>query len=141
MTVFVQGVIQLGGTPALVLGSVAAAGSASTLVRTDDTIALTPQINALGNETGGVTWDLASGTVITATLTGNISSLALSNPVVGQVYQLILTHSGGSRTVAWPASVAWAGDSAPSLSANGQVDIITLVYFGSTFYGSFSLDY
>lgn len=68
------------------------------------------------------------------TLTNNITSLTLSNGVAGQ--ELILTliqDATGSRTVAWPSNVKFAG-SAPTLSGASKRDMITLAFDGTNWY-------
>ena len=76
------------------------------------------------------------------TMTTNISTLAFSNvPVSGNVYNLtmFITQDGsGNKTLAWPASVKWAGGTAPTITAAAnKTDIITLVTHngGTTWYG------
>lgn len=51
-------------------------------------------------------------------------------------FTLILTVSG-TRTVTWPASVDWAGGSAPDAPASGETDVFVFVTRngGSTWYG------
>jgi predicted secreted protein len=78
--------------------------------------------------------------IITLTMTGN-PTIAFSNvPASGTAWSctLLLKHSGGARTVTWPASVKWQGGSAPTLSGSGDTDIITLftVDGGTNWYGS-----
>jgi len=50
-------------------------------------------------------------------------------------FTLILTN-GGSQTVNWPASVNWAGGTAPTLTSSG-VDVLTFITVdaGTTWYG------
>jgi hypothetical protein len=74
------------------------------------------------------------------TMTGN-PTIAFSNvPTSGTVFSLtlVLVHSGGSRTVTFPASVKWQGGTAPTLSASGDTDIITLFTMdgGTNWYAS-----
>jgi hypothetical protein len=56
---------------------------------------------------------------------------------------LILVQDGtGSRTATWPASVLWAGGTAPTLStAANAVDIVSFIYDGTNYYGSAALDF
>lgn len=51
-------------------------------------------------------------------------------------FTLILTVSG-TRTVTWPASVDWAGGSAPDAPASGETDVLVFVTRdgGTTWYG------
>jgi hypothetical protein len=44
--------------------------------------------------------------------------------------------------VTWPATVIWSGGTAPTLTTTvGKVDIVTLVFDGTNFYGNYSLNY
>lgn len=73
------------------------------------------KIVALGNITGAVNIDLASGDIITATLTGNATLTWTNLPPsgYGADIELRLTQDAtGSRTVTWPASTKWPGGSA-----------------------------
>ncbi len=56
---------------------------------------------------------------------------------------LILVQDGtGSRTATFPASVKWAGGSAPTLTTTANaVDIISLLYDGTNYYASSALDF
>lgn len=50
--------------------------------------------------------------------------------------------AGGNFTVTWPAEVKWPGGTPPTLSvAAGAIDVITLYYDGSTYFGSYGLAY
>ena len=85
--------------------------------------------NALGDLAGG-TDDIALtvGNVVTATVSTGTQTFTFSNPTAsdeGCSFTLILTD-GGSQTINWPASVDWAGGSAPSLTASG-VDILVFL--------------
>lgn len=99
-------------------------------------------LNALGNQTGTMAINLASGNVVSARLTGNITTLTITGAVSGRAcsFGLYLTQDGtGSRTVAWPSSVKWAGGTAPTLST-GANDVDILVFEtidnGTNWYGS-----
>lgn len=87
------------------------------------------------------TIDLENGNVHTITLDDNCT-LTFSNPPATGIagsFTLIVTQDGtGSRTITWPASVDWAGASAPTLSTGaGDVDILSFltVDAGTTWYG------
>lgn len=96
-------------------------------------------VNAIGSIGGGTQdIDLESGNVVTATVDTSETTFTFSNsPASGTAgsFTLILTD-GGSQTVNWPASVDWAGGTAPSLTSSG-VDV--LAFFttdgGTTWYG------
>ena len=85
--------------------------------------------NAIGSTGGGTQdFDLTLGNVITATVDTSANTFTSSNPTAsdeGCSFTLIVTN-GGSQTVNWPASVDWAGGTAPTLTTSG-VDILTFV--------------
>ena len=96
-------------------------------------------VNVIGSTGGGTQdIDLEAGNVVTATVDTSANTFTFSNPSTSGVscsFTLILTN-GGSQTVNWPASVDWAGGSAPTLTAAG-VDVLafTTVDEGTTWYG------
>jgi hypothetical protein len=85
--------------------------------------------------------NLANGTVFSVTMNSNIINVVISNVPSGTnavSVTLILTATGSSRTVAWPAGTKWSDGQAPTLStANGRIDVITLMTpdNGSTWLG------
>lgn len=94
---------------------------------------------AHGNTGGGTEdFDLSAGNVHSATVNSSANTFTFSNPPASGTagsLTLILTN-GGSQTVNWPASVDWAGGSAPTLTSSG-VDILTFLTTngGTTWYG------
>ena len=58
-------------------------------------------------------------------------------------FQLIISQpASGSGTITWPASVKWAGGSAPTLSSGGQkIDIVSFLYDAGTYYATISKDF
>lgn len=95
-------------------------------------------VNALGSGGGTRTVDYTLGPVVTATVSTSANTFAFTNPPAsGRAgsFTLILTN-GGSQTVNWPASVDWAGGTAPTLTTSG-VDILTFTTIdgGTTWYG------
>lgn len=98
----------------------------------------------IGNmNTTGNTLDWNNGNVQYITLTGNSGISTFSNGKDGGRYMLYLKQSGGSFTMSWPAAVKWPGGTAPTLSANTKVDVITFAYesTNTTYYGASSLNY
>ena len=101
------------------------------------------KLNDLGNQAGAtVTVDMTLGNHVAMVLTGNISTLTINNPPpTGKAGMLILyiTQDGtGGRTFTFPASVKWAGGSAPTVtSAAAATDVFTFVTrnAGSTWIG------
>ncbi len=96
-------------------------------------------INAIGSTGGGTQdIDITAGNVVTATVDTSANTFTFSNPSAtgkGCSFTLILTN-GASQTVNWPASVDWAGGTAPTLTAAG-VDILTFMTIdaGTIWYG------
>lgn len=93
------------------------------------------------NSTTTTTLNLTNGNVFSITLIGN-TTLALSGATNGKAcaVSLYLTQDGtGNRTVAFPASVKWAGGAAPSIST-GANSVSILVFEtlngGTTWFGS-----
>ena len=88
------------------------------------------------NIAGAVSIDLsvAASNNLHLTLTGNVSSFALTNPADGAVYNIRFIQDGtGSRTfAAFPSAFKFAGGTAPTFStAAGAVDFVSAEY-GST---------
>jgi hypothetical protein len=86
---------------------------------------------------GALTLNLNNGTHFDVALNANVTSLTISNPPIsGRAgsFTLVFTADGTPRTVSWPASVKWAGATAPTLtSANGKKDVFTFItYDGGT---------
>ena len=116
-------------------------------------------LSAQSGNTGGLTWAAASseiqqteivGSISTGTLdlsTGNVFSDAPSAnvtyvfnnpPASGTAYGFTLKVTpSGTYTVTWPASVDWAGGTAPTAPASGETDVFTFYTQdgGTTYYG------
>ena len=81
--------------------------------------------------------DLSTGNVFTINLSSNISTLTLTNAVVGTYLIKFVQDATGSRTVSFPAAWKWAGGVAPTLTSTAsKLDIVTLVYDGTLFYAT-----
>jgi len=82
--------------------------------------------NAIGATGGGSqTIDLTLGNNVVATVDTSANTFVFSNPTGTDElcgFTLFLTN-GGSQTVAWPATVDWAGGTAPTLTSSG-LDIL-----------------
>jgi len=88
------------------------------------------------NISGTVSIDLAAtakSNNLHLTLTGNVTSFALTNPVDGAVYNIrFIQDSTGSRTITLPSAFKFAGGTAPTFStAANAVDFMSAEY-GST---------
>lgn len=89
------------------------------------------------------TWapDVANGNVQTMTLTGNLVINGFSNVTGGQSVTLILKQDAtGGRTFS-TTTIKFAGG-APTLSASpNAIDIMTIYYDGTDYYGSLANDF
>ena len=93
---------------------------------------------ALGSAGGTRAVNLNDGNSVTATVATSANTFTFSNPTASDElcgFTLELTN-GGSQTVNWPASVDWAGASAPTLTTSG-VDYLVFwtVNGGTKWYG------
>jgi len=119
--------------------SKAVTADANGVVKFDNGI--TEESTALTSGTS-VTLNIRDGSVYTITLAHNIGTFTWSNPAgsgYASSFTLKVTQDGtGSRTISWPASVDWAGGTAPTLST-GANDVDVFVFFtvdgGTTYYG------
>jgi hypothetical protein len=85
-----------------------------------------------------INWNNGATQYVVLGATGR--TVTFANPVNGQVYRIIIKQdANGSRTITtWP-TIYWSGGRAPTLSTAGNsIDIVTLLYTGTTYYGDFS---
>ena len=88
---------------------------------------------AHGNTGATETLDISAGPHHTATI-DEACTFTFSNPTASDElssFTLSLTN-GGAFAVTWPASVDWAGASAPSLTASGLDLLVFMTYDGGT---------
>ena len=75
---------------------------------------------------GTLVLNLETSNIFTVSLNAAITTLTISNPPAsgsGGSFTLIFTADGTARAVTWPASIKWAGGTAPVItSASGKVD-------------------
>ena len=109
---------------------------------------LNPKIVPGGNQTSSFNIDWATGPVqeFTLNVSGGAVSLSgatWSNPIAGGSYLLKLVQGATPTNVtAWPASVKWGAAGAPTLSnVTGKVDIVNLVYDGTSYYATYALGF
>jgi hypothetical protein len=99
------------------------------------------ETTVIANTGATYTIDLESGNVFNLTLTGNCTYTFSNPPASGSAgaFTLIQNQDGtGSRTVTWPASVEWAGGSAPTITSTASsTDVFTFITTdgGTTWYG------
>ena len=96
---------------------------------------------AIGNTGTSQTIALTSGTVQTATLTGNCT-FTMPTATAGKSFILLLKQDGtGSRTATF-TSVKFNAAGAPTITATAnKMDILTFVADGTNWYGSISQGY
>ena len=79
--------------------------------------------------------DLSGGNVFTVNMGLNITTLNLTNPVVGTYLIKFVQDATGTRDVTFPVAWKWAGGVSPSLTNTAnKIDIVTLIYDGATYY-------
>jgi len=81
---------------------------------------------------GTVTVDVNTAAYYTVTMTGNITTLTISNvpssPALFSLTLEIIQGGSGSYTITWPGTVKWPGGVAPTLTTTvGKADVITLI--------------
>lgn len=104
--------------------------------------------NAVTSTTNAVSLDLSTGNSFYHLLTENTTITPSNPPASGTFGQFTIIiqqdAGGGAYTVAWAASVNWAGGSAPTISTgNSAIDIVTALTIdgGTTWYANFAQAY
>lgn len=83
------------------------------------------------------TIDLSTGNVFTVNMGLNVTSLSLTNPAVGTYLIKFVQDATGVRDVTFPTAWKWAGGVIPSLTNTAnKIDVVTLVYDGTTYYAT-----
>jgi len=91
----------------------------------------------VGTESSG-TLDLSTGNVFSHAPSTNVTYVFSNPPSSGTAFGFTLKVSPSATiTQTWPASVDWAGGSAPTATASGETDIFTFYTQdgGTTYYG------
>jgi len=86
----------------------------------------------------GTTLDLTSGNVFSHAPSSAATYVFDSPPTTGTAYGFTLKVTpSGTYTVTWPASVDWAGGTAPDAPASGATNVYTFYTQdgGTTYYG------
>jgi hypothetical protein len=84
-----------------------------------------------------------SGNVFSLTTSGNTTFTFSNPPASGTAYGFMLRlTAGGTHTITYPASVDWAGATAPDAPASGETDVLvfTTTDGGTTWYGALAID-
>jgi len=105
-----------------------------------NTIGFTQQ-TATGDGTTTIDWKLGNKFFFTFGAQNDV--FTFTPPTKPCNLLLVLKQDSiGSRTATWPASVLWAGGTAPTLSTGADaVDIVSFYYDGTNFYGVPSLNF
>jgi len=92
---------------------------------------------------GTTTFDFTNGNKLKFTFGGQNETFTFTAPSKPCALQLMLVQDGtGGRTVTWPATIKWPGGTAPTLStAANAVDIISILYDGTNYYATSSLNF
>jgi hypothetical protein len=98
----------------------------------------TETVNILGTlSSTPVDIDLNEGNIVSATCATDITFTFSNPPVSGKCGSFIFViTNGGSVSITWPVSVAWAGGTEPTLTTSGT-DILTFFTIdgGTIWYG------
>ena len=100
----------------------------------------TEGVVAIGTVGATHTFDLANGTVQTATLTSATAcTFTMPTATAGKSFVLLIKQpASGSTTTATFTGVKWSGGSAPTITATlGRLDIINFYADGTNWYGTF----
>lgn len=96
---------------------------------------------AVGNKSGAASFDYTAGGVQRCSVTGNITSMAITNPPAsgkaGMLTIVFQQDATGGRTIAWGSAFRFPGGTDHTLSAAANaIDIFTLVTWdaGTTWY-------
>lgn len=94
-----------------------------------------------GTTTGTITPDVANGNVQTITLTGNITFNAFANAETGQSMTVIIKQpsSGGPYTLT--STMKFAGGTKTLSTAADAIDIMSVLYDGTTYYASLATNF
>ena len=125
-------------TPTLISPNIGAA-TASSLNSTGDITAKRYKLTMPSAITAASTTniDLSTGNVFSINLGSNITTLNLTNPAIGTYLIKLVQDATGARTISFPVAWKWAGGIAPTLTTTAnKLDIVTLVYDGTTYYAT-----
>jgi hypothetical protein len=84
-----------------------------------------------------IDWSLAG--CHTKTLSAN-TTFTFSNATAGQSIVVRLTNTASNYTVTWP-TMKWTGNVAPTMTIGAKSDIYTIIYDGTSYFGSYVQDF
>ena len=81
--------------------------------------------------------DLSTGNIFTVNMGLNITSFTFTNAGVGTYLIKFVQDATGTRDITFPTAWKWAGGVIPSLTNTAnKLDIVTLIYDGTTYYAT-----
>jgi hypothetical protein len=87
------------------------------------------------NSTSTTTLDLSTGNVLQVVLTGS-TTLAFTNPIIGTYIIKIKQDATGNWALNFP-TIKWSDAAVPTITTTpNAVDLITIIYDGTDYYGS-----
>jgi hypothetical protein len=90
---------------------------------------------------GTVNIDWTTGVKQRITMSANTTLTFTAPPGVANLLLRVAQSGGGGFTITWP-TIKWSGGSPPTLTAAATgIDVISLYYNGSTYFGTFSLNF
>ena len=100
----------------------------------------TETLQAVGTVGASSTLSLATGTVLSATLTASTPcTFTMPTATAGKSFILILTQASSGMTTATFTSVKWPAGTAPTITATASaVDILSFVSNGTNWYGNYA---
>lgn len=81
--------------------------------------------------------DLSGGNIFTVNVGLNVTTLNLTNPVVGTYLIKFLQTGAGNWNITFPVAWKWASAFIPDITpTSGKLDIVTLIYDGTNYYAT-----
>ena len=125
---------------ATVSGNVSVTGSASMGSTTVSGEFIADSVNETYSALSGtaVTINCEGGNFFALSTSGNTTFTFSNPPASGTAYSFTLKlTAGGTHTITYPASVDWAGGTAPDAPASGETDLLAFTTYdgGTTWYG------
>ena len=119
-------------------GNIAGGDTTVSAVNLKDVGVTTNAIGSIGGGTQDI--DLTAGNSVSGTVDTSTTTFTFSNPTASDdlcTFSLILTN-GGSQTVNFPATVDWAGGTAPTLTTAGVDILVFATIDGGTIWHGFA---
>jgi hypothetical protein len=125
---------------AIVSGNASITGSATMGSATVSGEFIADSVNETYSALSGTTVsiDCETGNFFALSTTGNTTFTFSNSPASGIAYSFTLKlTAGGTHTITYPASVDWAGGTAPDAPASGETDLLTFTTYdgGAIWYG------